>query len=155
MNYSPDIPEPPTQSEVVPETSDAPEPPTQSEVVPETSDAPEPPTQSEVVPETSDTPEPITDFLCPPEWPVSIIYTLFRCFSKRILINTVFGRSHFDVLFGYIFTIDGRACAGIYNEDDPEMGVFDEYSYNNEIDHPDIVYCRCLPDSILDRYRDE
>lgn len=100
-------------------------------------------------------PEPIRDFLCPPEWPVSIIYTLFRCFARRILIDTIFGRSHFDILFGYIFTIDGRACAGIYHEDDPEMGIFDEYEYNNDTDHPDIVYCRCLPDSILDRYRGE
>jgi hypothetical protein len=73
---------------------------------------------------------------------VRIFYRLFKCFAKRVIMHN----KYYDVIFGNMYTTDGRRYISRY---DPEDNI-DDVFYSDSI-NPDCViklicgcYCCCI-----------
>jgi hypothetical protein len=100
---------------------------------------------------------PIIDLIVEPQFeglvipPVSLFFRLFRRYAEEILIPWPSDIRRCYLLFGYIYTLDGRLCVGVYVDDpslDYGVSLMDLDEFN-----PDLKYFWFLPECILGRYR--
>lgn len=88
------------------------------------------------------------------DMPVSLFFRLFRRYAEEILLPC--GSYHIRrgyLLFGYIYTVDGRLCLGVY-VDDPSPSVdYGMRPWDMDEFNPDLIYFWFLPECILGRYR--